>query len=136
MPISTPMGKRVLDAIFGGIVFVPPATVHMRLWTVAPAPDGTGGTECTGTSVRPILSSAAAAVGSAGRVAQVASSQSVLFQGIAQASSAVVAASFHDDATGEIVWLTAWSPASTGDTWPAGGSPLIAAGNVVNAFTA
>ena len=138
MPISTSMGKKVLDGIFRNIYFEWPSAIHVRLWTVAPDGNGTGGTEATGASVRPILYSAAAADGVAGERARVVSSQSVVFEAIDQASSAIVHASFHDDATGEMVWDTPWSPpadAASGG-WAAGASPSISAADIVNAFTA
>lgn len=133
MPISTPMGIKVLDLIFRSIYFEPPAEVEARMWVVAPNPDGTGGTEVTGGDVRPILYAAAPQAGSAGRVAQVKTAQSLLFQEINEPSSAVVAASVHDRATGEICWLGAWSPP---EPWAAGASPLIPAGAFTAAFTA
>jgi hypothetical protein len=133
MPISTPMGIKVLDGIFRGIYFELPNAVHVRLWTVAPTPAGTGGTECTGNSVRPLLYAAAAQAGTAGRVAQIKTAQSLLFQEIDQPSTAVVAASVHDADTGEILWLGPWSPPKP---WAAGGSPLIDAGAFTAAFTA
>lgn len=44
--LSTNVGKNAaLDGVFGSAVV---ATFFYRLWTVAPALDGTGGTECTG----------------------------------------------------------------------------------------
>ncbi|HET8537692.1 MAG TPA: hypothetical protein VFL73_10990, partial [Solirubrobacteraceae bacterium] len=71
--------------------------------------------------------------GSAGRVAQVKSAQPVTFSSIDQASDMVVAISFHDHVTDEIVWLAAWTPA---DPWAAGDSPTISPGNITQAFTA
>ena len=133
MPISTPRGIKVLDGIFRGIYSEWPASVHVRLWTVAPNPDGTGGTECTGGGVRPILYAAAPQAGSAGRMAQVKTAQGLLFQEIDQASTEVVYASVHDDATGDIEWLGAWTPP---EPWAAGASPLIPAGAFTAAFTA
>lgn len=137
MPISTPMGKKVLDGIFGGIFFEWPSTIDMRLWTVAPAADGSGGTEVTGGDVRPILRSGAAVNGLAGERARVASQEPVTLTAIDQPSSAVVHVSFHDADTGEMVWDSPWSPpadAASGG-WDAGDSPSINAGDIVNAFT-
>lgn len=132
--ISTPMGKKVLDAIFGGVFFEPPAAIHVRLYTVAPTDGyGNGGTEVTGGMVRPTLVSGTAADGSAGRRAQIAGAQPLVFESIDQPASMIVHASFHDDDTGEMVWDTPWSPDDT--EWAAGGSPMIPAANIINAFT-
>ena len=138
MPIGQAPGIAVLDAIFNAGSYVGPASVHVRLWTVAPSPDGSNGTECTGAMVRPVLRSAPAVPGSAGKVAQVGSAQGVIFEEIDQPSSLVVAVSMHDDDTGDLVWLGPFSPPSTKATggWDAGDSPAIPASAIVAAFTA
>lgn len=138
MPIGQAPGIAVLDAIFNAGSYVGPAVVHVRLWTVAPAADGTGGTECTGVMVRPLLSSAVAVAGGAGQVAKVTSDQAVIFEGINEASSAVVAMSIHDDSDGTLVWVGPFVPPATKASggWDAGDSPAISAGSILAAFTA
>ena len=134
MPISTPLGIKVLDGLLRGIYYEVPTAVHVRLWTVAPDSTGAGGTEVTGASVRPMFYSAAAQPGSAGRVAQAKAAQSLLFQDIDQPASAVVAVSWHDDVSGEMLWFAPWSPPA--GEWVAGDSPSIPADNIILAFTA
>lgn len=45
---SNYLGNRILDFLFGGVAYTPPATYHMALFTVMPLADGTGGTEVAG----------------------------------------------------------------------------------------
>lgn len=138
MPIGQAPALAVLDAIFNAGSYVGPAVVHARMWTVAPTPAGTGGTECTGTMVRPTVSTGTAVPGTAGRVAQVVSDQPLTFEGVAQPSSAVVAMSFHDSADGSLLWVGPFTPPATkaAGGWDAGDSPSIPASQITAAFTA
>jgi hypothetical protein len=46
--IATYLSNKVLDKIFGRTDFTPAATLYLALYSVAPASDGSGGTELTG----------------------------------------------------------------------------------------
>jgi hypothetical protein len=48
--ITTFLAHELLDHVFGAATYTPPATLYFALFTVAPAIDGTGGTEVSGTA--------------------------------------------------------------------------------------
>jgi hypothetical protein len=123
---SVSVAKSILDCYFGGIAPSDiPSLVEVRMWTVAPAFDGTGGTAATSAGSWPVLAMSAAVAGGVGQIAKVLTSAQLLFVTMTQASTAVVAFSTHNVSTGGLVWLNnSWtSPVS----WSAGESPLIPA---------
>lgn len=50
MPKGITLANKVLDHLFGGATYSRASTVYIALYTVAPAADGTGGTEVSGGS--------------------------------------------------------------------------------------
>jgi hypothetical protein len=105
----------------------------VRLWTVAPDFDGTGGTEVTGGDYEPaVLTSAPAVAGTGGQIAKAVNLLGFYFADMPVASTAVVAISVHVHSTGELRWLNdSWtSPVA----WAIGESPLIPAGVFALAF--
>jgi hypothetical protein len=102
----------------------------VRLWTVAPAFDGTGGTEVTGGGYAPAVPGFNAAVaGTGGQIAKASGSAGCLFTNMPVASTAVVAISIHVHSTGEMRALNdSWTSPTA---WSIGQSPLI---NVAAAF--
>lgn len=123
---SVTTARQMLDMILG-------SDVDVRLWTVAPAFDGTGGTEVTGGGYAPaVLTANAAVAGTGGQIAKSTSQNGVLFTNMPVASTSVVAISVHVHSTGAMVALNnAWtSPVA----WAVGASPLIPAGSLVVPF--
>ena len=105
----------------------------VRLWTVAPDFDGTGGTEVTGGGYAPaVLTSNPAVAGTGGQIAKATSLGSLLFTNMSVASTSVVAITVHVHSTGEMRWVdNAWtSPVP----WSIGQSPLIPAAAFALAF--
>lgn len=117
---SGPGVQRAKDALDmwlagGGVV---------RLWTVAPAFDGTGGTESVPAGGAPTASFGPAQAGTSGQIA-FAKSAAVTFSGVPVASADVVALSVHDPVDDELIMLDdAWSAPGAG--WSAGDSPQLA----------
>ena len=127
---SVSVAKSILDCYFGGIAPSDiPGSVEVRLWTVAPDFDGTGGTEATSSAAWPTLAMSTAVDGGVGQIAKALSSGTLLFAEMTEASGDVVAFSTHDVSTGDLIWLNnSWtSPMS----WAAGESPLVPAGEFV-----
>lgn len=124
---SVDVAKSILDCYFGGVAPSDvPASIEVRLWTVAPDFDGTGGTEATSGSSWPTLSVDAATAGGVGQIAKALSDVDMLFATMTEASTAVVAFTTHHVSSGDLIWLNnSWtSPVS----WSAGESPLVPAG--------
>ena len=118
---SGPGVARACDALNmwlagGGVV---------RLWTVAPAFDGTGGTESVPSGGAPTSSFQPAVDGTGPQIAKADSSGPVTFPGVPNDSSDIVAISFHDpsDDTLIVVDETFTAP---GAGWSAGDSPQLA----------
>ena len=108
--------KDALDMWLGGGGVV-------RLWLVAPAFDGTGGTESVPSGGAPTASFAPAVAGTGGQIAK-AQSGTVTFAGVPVASSSIVALSVHDPSDDSIISLdTSWTAPGTG--WTAGQSPTF-----------
>ena len=105
----------------------------VRLWTVAPDFDGTGGTEVTGGGYAPaVLTSNPAVAGTGGQIAKATSSAGLLFTNMPVASGSVVAISVHVHSTGEMRWVDdSWSSPVA---WAIGESPLIPAAAFALAF--
>ena len=100
----------------------------VRLWTVAPAFDGTGGTESVPSGGAPMASFAPAVAGTGGQIAK-AQSGTVTFAGVPVASSSIVALSVHDPSDNSLISLdNAWSAPGAG--WSAGDSPQLASVSV------
>ena len=100
----------------------------VRLWTVAPAFDGTGGTESVPSGGAPTASFAPAVAGTGGQIAK-AQSGTVTFAGVPVASSSIVALSVHDPSDNSLISLdNAWSAPGAG--WSAGDSPQLASVSV------
>lgn len=118
--------RSVLDMLLAG-------GAKVRLWTVAPAYDGTGGTEVSGGGYSaPTIPFNAAVAGTGGQIAKSTSSAQTLFSNMPVASSAVVALTLHDPSDNSLIALNnAWtSPVS----WAVGESPMIPAGSLVVPF--
>ena len=118
---SVTAAREILDMILA-------SDVDVRLWTVAPAFDGTGGTEVSGGGYAPaVLTENPAVAGTGGQIAKADNQLSFLFTNVPVPSSSVVAISVHTHSTGALRWLNnSWtSPVS----WSAGGSPLFPAGS-------
>lgn len=123
---SVDAAREMLDMILA-------SDVDVRLWTVAPAFDGTGGTEVVGGGYAPaVLTTNPAVAGTAGQIAKATSLGGLLFTNMPVASTAVVAISVHVHSTGDLRWLNdTWvSPVA----WAVGESPLIPAGDFAVAF--
>lgn len=130
MYLSQKWGKKVLDALLGGVALTPPAYVTAHLWTVSPDETGTGGTEVTGYSP-PVVTWDAAINGTSGLVAKALNNAAATFSAVPVASTAVHAVSLHDE-VGDLVWINdAWAA----PTWAAGASPQVAAGQFSAGFT-
>ena len=113
--------KDALDMWLGG-------GGKVRLWTVAPAFDGTGGTESVPTGGAPTATFAPAVAGTGGQIAK-AQSGTVTFAGVPVASSSIVALSVHDPSDNSLISLdNAWSAPGAG--WSAGDSPQLASVSV------
>lgn len=117
---SVATGQSMLDMVLG-------SDVDVRLWTVAPAFDGTGGTEVSGGGyAAAVVTFNASAAGSGGQIVKATNQGQLLFTNMPVASSDVVAISVHTHSTGALVWLNnSWiSPVA----WAVGDSPMIPAG--------
>ena len=96
----------------------------IRLWKVAPAFDGTGGTESVPAGGAPTVLFQAAVAGTGGQIAK-AQSGPVTFSGVPDASSAIVALSVHDPSDNSVIALdAAWTAPGAG--WASGDSPQLA----------
>lgn len=124
---SVQTAKDILNAVIGGLYFETPASVDVRLWTVAPTFDGSGGTEVVGAGYTPAVLSVGTAVnGGVGEIARILSDAPLLFTDMPVPSTSIAAASIHNHDTGALIWLNdQWSPP---DAWNVGDSPLIPAG--------
>ena len=101
----------------------------VRLWTVAPDFDGTGGTESVPSGGAPTASFQPAAAGTGGQIAQAQSTGAVTFAGVPDDSADIVALSVHDPADDSLISLdNAWSAPGAG--WSAGDSPQLASVSV------
>ena len=52
MSFSDYLENKILAHVFSATTFTPAGTMYLALYTVAPADDGTGGTEVTTTNLR------------------------------------------------------------------------------------
>jgi len=101
----------------------------IRLWTVAPDFDGTGGTEAVPAGGAPTSSFQPAVSGTGAQIAKATSSGAVTFPGVPVASTDVVALSFHDPSDGHLIVVDrAWTAPGAG--WSAGASPQLASVSV------
>jgi len=96
----------------------------IRLWTVAPAFDGTGGTEAVPAGGAPTASFQPAVEGTGGQIAKATTAVPPVFPGVPVASSAVEAISFHDPSDDHLIVLDAAFTAP-GAGWSAGDSPTF-----------
>lgn len=97
----------------------------LRLWTVAPDYDGTGGTESVPSGGAPSATFDPAEDGTGGQIASVQTSASVTFVGVPAASSSIVAVSVHDPSDDSIIAIDrTWTAPGSG--WSAGQSPNLA----------
>jgi hypothetical protein len=121
MYLSQKWGKRVLDAIVGGVALTPPAFVTGRMFTVAPDETG-GGTEVTGGGYTPtVVVPGTATNGSAGLVAMIKNAAPFTYYDMPVASSSVNGFALYDDED-DPLWINdAWSP----PTWAIGANPQI-----------
>jgi hypothetical protein len=127
---SVDIAIEILDAYIGCVTPSSiPLSVDCRLWTVAPAFDGTGGTEVTGGGYAPeVFTTTAATAGGAGVIAKIQNAN-FYFTNLPVASSSVVAATIHNHGTGQMIWLNdSWTSPGA---WAVGGSPLIKAVDIV-----
>lgn len=126
---SVVVAKSILDCYIGGIAptIIPPA-VDVRLWTVAPDFTAAGGTEVTGGAYVPALLSVGAAVdGGVGQLAQILNDAAFTFYDMPVASTAVVAASLHNNIDDTMLWLNdSWS---SPNPWAIGESPQFGIGD-------
>lgn len=107
--------------------------VDVRMWTAAPAFDGTGGTPVAGGGYAPaVLTIDTPVAGTGGQIAKAPSLLPFVFVNMPVPSTSVVAISVHQHSTGDLVWLDdSWvSPVS----WSAGESPLFDPGTFSVAF--
>lgn len=110
--------KDALDMWLGGGGVV-------RMWTVAPGYDGTGGTESVPSGGAPTATFQPAVTGTGGQIAKATSTGAVTFTGAAHASSSIVALSIHDPSDNSIIAIDrAWTAPGAG--WSAGQSPQLA----------
>src|SRR5689334_12340916 len=97
----------------------------VRLWTVAPGFDGTGGTESVPAGGAPTASFQPAVAGTGGQIAKATSTGAVTFASVPDASADIVALSVHDPVDDSIISLdTNWTAPGSG--WSAGDSPQLA----------
>ena len=97
----------------------------VRLWTVAPAFDGTGGTESVPAGGAPVASFQPAVAGTGGQIARAQSTGAVTFSGVPDASSAIVALSIHDPSDNSLVCIDR-NFVTPGAGWASGDSPQLA----------
>ena len=118
---SGPGVSKAIDALDmwlagGGVV---------RLWTVAPDYDGTGGTESVPAGGAPTAAFQPAEAGTGGQIAKAVSTAAVTFANVPAASSDIVALSIHDPVDDSIIAIDrAWTAPGAG--WSAGASPQLA----------
>lgn len=119
-------GETALDMLLSG-------GAKMRLWTVAPAYDGTGGTEVTGGGyAAPTVTFSPSVAGTGGQIAKAVSSSAALFANMPVASSGVPAWSLHDPSTDDLIVLV--SSVTWPTSWAIADSPNIPAGSIVVPF--
>jgi hypothetical protein len=108
----------VLDMLLGdgGVI---------RLWTVAPDFDGTGGTESVPGGGAPTTTFQPAVPGTGGQIAKKTSTGAVTFAVVADDSSDIVALSVHDPSDDSLVAIDRAFTAP-GAGWSAGDSPQLA----------
>lgn len=96
----------------------------IRLWTVAPGFDGTGGTESVPAGGAPTVSFNPAVAGTGAQIAKADAASSPIFQSVPDPSTAIVALSVHDPADDHLLVLDgAW--VAPGSGWAAGDSPTF-----------
>lgn len=97
----------------------------VRLWTTAPAFDGSGGVETVPSGGAPSATFQPAVAGTGGQIAVSQSAGPVTFVGVPVASGSVVALSVHDPADNSLICIDrAWVAPGAG--WTAGQSPQLA----------
>ena len=96
----------------------------IRLWTVAPDFDGTGGTESVPTGGAPTETFQPAVAGTSGQIAKAETTGAVVFVEVPDASDDIVALSVHDPSDNSIIAINrAWVAPAPG--WSAGESPVL-----------
>ena len=97
----------------------------VRLWTVAPDFDGTGGTESVPAGGAPTAAFQPAVAGTGGQIAKATSTGAVTFAGVPDDSSDIVAISFHDPSDDDLIVVDdSWTAPGAG--WSSGDSPQLA----------
>lgn len=97
----------------------------VRLWKVAPDFHGVGGTESVPAGGAPTASFQPAVDGTGAQIAKATSTGAVTFAGVPDASSSIVAISYHDPSDDHLIVLdNSWTPPGAG--WSAGDSPQLA----------
>jgi hypothetical protein len=97
----------------------------IRMWTVAPNFDGTGGTESVPAGGAPTATFQPAVAGTGGQIAKATSTGVVTFTGAADDSADIVALSVHDPADDSLIAIDrAWTAPGAG--WASGDSPQLA----------
>lgn len=97
----------------------------VRLWTVAPDYDGTGGTESVPAGGAPTASFQPAVAGTGGQIAKATSTGAVTFSNVPDASADIVALSVHDPSDDSLIAIDrAWTAPGVG--WSVGDSPQLA----------
>lgn len=111
-------GQLALDLLLAGGALV-------RLWTVAPAFDGTGGAESVPAGGAPSVTFQPSVAGSGGQIATATTTGPVTFMGVPDASGSIVALSVHDPSDNSMICIDqAWVAPGAG--WAAGQSPQLA----------
>ena len=104
----------------------------IRLWTVAPNFDGTGGTESVPSGGAPTATFAAAVAGTGGQIAKATNQGAFVLTELPVASTSVVAISVHEHSTGALKWKNdSWSSPVP---WAVGESPMFPAEAFAVAF--
>lgn len=127
--ISTQYKNRMLDSVYGS---GNPATLFCRFWTVAPAIDGTGGTEVSGNGYAPASLTNNATNFPAAAAGAKANATAFTFPTLTGTWGAIVAVTVHDASTGgtmvnEVTFADVGLPSLvpvTGDT------PVVNAGDL------
>lgn len=119
MAFSNYLEKKLLEHAFRNVVYTPPTTVYVALFTALPAGDGTGGAEVSGGAyTRMAITYGAATGGSPGTVASAALVQ---FPTATAAWGTIVGAGLYDAVSGgnllEMGSLTASKTIGTGDAF-------------------
>lgn len=118
---SGPGVSKAIDALDmwlagGGVI---------RMWTVAPDFDGTGGTESVPAGGAPTATFQPAVAGAGGQIAKATSTGAVTFTGAADDSADIVALSVHDPSDDSLIAIDrAWTAPGAG--WVSGDSPQLA----------